>query len=73
MGVNIPDIKRVIQWKIFDLLTLATLVQRIEQAGRDTSILAVAVVFVEKKQILSNDMGKAAADISICPQIGYIE
>lgn len=49
MGVNIPDIKRFIQWKIFDLLTLATLVQRIGQAGRDTSVLAVAVVFVEKK------------------------
>lgn len=52
MGINIPDIKRVIQWKIFDLLTLATLVQRIGRAGRDTGILAVTVVFVEKRHIL---------------------
>lgn len=64
MGINIPDIKRVIQWKIFDLLTLATLVQRIGRAGRDTGILAVTVVFVEKRHILPNDMSKAAADIS---------
>lgn len=64
MGINIPDIKRVIQWKVFDLLTLATLVQCIARAGRDPSIHAIAVVFVEKKQILLNDMSKATADIS---------
>ena len=64
MGVNIPDIKRVIQWKIFDFLTLATLVQCIGRAGRDPNIRAVAVVFVEKKLILPNDMSKATADIS---------
>ena len=64
IGVNIPDIKRVIQWKIFDFLTLATLVQCIRRAGQDPSIRAVTVLFVEKKQILPNDISKVMADIS---------
>lgn len=63
MGVNISNSKHVIQWKIFDLLTLAILVQRIEQAGRDSSIRAIAVIFVEKKQILPSNMSKVMADI----------
>ena len=64
MSVNIPNIKRVIQWKVFDFLTFAILVQCIRQASRDLNICAIAVVFLEKKQILPNDISKATANIS---------
>ncbi len=38
MGVDIPDIKRVIQWTIIDHSTLATVLQRIGRAARRIEI-----------------------------------
>lgn len=66
--MNIPDIERVIQWKIIDHLTLATLIQRIGRAARDITILAVVVVFMEKKHILPKDMTNAAAEVAFARQ-----
>ena len=48
MGVNIPDIKVIIQWKLAEHLTIAALWQRIGRAGRNQSLCAVSVVFVEE-------------------------
>lgn len=52
MGIDIQDVTRVIQWKLSDHLVLATLLQRIGQAGQDASLPAVAIVFVQSKYIL---------------------
>ena len=46
MGVNIPDIKVIIQWKLAEHLTIAALWQRIGRAGRDQSLCAVSVVLL---------------------------
>lgn len=56
MGVNIPNITRVIQWMLSDYLTLAVLMQRIGHAGRKSSIPAVSVVFVEDIHLLPEDV-----------------
>lgn len=64
MGVNIPDIEWVIQWMIYDHLTLATLVQRMGRAERDSKISAVAVLFVEQKQVLPENITGAATEFA---------
>ncbi len=64
MGVDIPDIKRVIQWTIVDHSTLATVLQQIGRAARRIKIQAVAVVFVESKHILPKDMTHAVEEYS---------
>lgn len=64
MGVNIPDIKWVIQWMIYDHLTLATLVQRMGRARRDSKISAVTVLLVEQKQVVPEDMTGAATEFA---------
>lgn len=56
MGVNIQNVARVIQWKIADHLVLAALVQRIGRAGRDKTLPAVAIIFVESKHFLRDDV-----------------
>ena len=62
MGVDIPDIRRVIQWTIVEHSTLATILQQIGHAAQRIEILAVAVVFVESKHILPEDMTNAVED-----------
>lgn len=52
LGVDIPDIQIVVQWKIAKHLTLAGLVQRIGRAGRDPTVKAVAVVMAEQSYFL---------------------
>jgi len=52
MGVDIPDIEVVMQWKISPHLTIATLWQRIGRAGRYPEVKAISVQFVDQKQIL---------------------
>lgn len=64
MGVNISDIKRVVQWKIYQHLTFAAMLQRIGRAGRDTNILAVSIVFVGKKYIMPRQMSAVAKELS---------
>ena len=52
MGVNIPNITRVIQLKLADHLTLAVLMQRIGRAGHKASIPAISMLFVEDIHLL---------------------
>ncbi|THH15915.1 hypothetical protein EUX98_g9385 [Antrodiella citrinella] len=47
MGVDLPDIILVIQWRL--RCTLATLWQRLGRGARDRSLVAVAIIFVEGK------------------------
>ena len=56
MGVNIPDIKIIVQWKLAGQLTIATLWQRIGRAGRDQSLRAISVIFVEERHILPSNV-----------------
>ena len=62
MGVDIPDIRCVIQWTIVKHSTLATIFQQIGRAAQRIEILAVVVVFVESKNILPEDMTNATKD-----------
>jgi len=48
LGVNIPDVVRVIQWGITTLLQSASLFQRAGRAARDKNHLGIAQVYVQK-------------------------
>ena len=48
LGVDFPDILRVIQWDIDGKLTLSILFQRIGRAARDPDYYGVAVIFTPK-------------------------
>ena len=52
MSIDIPDVARAIQWKIYDHLVFASLLQQISRAGRNKTLLAMAIVFVESKHFL---------------------
>jgi len=52
MGVHIPDVHVVIQWRLHPHQTLATLRQRIGRAGRIKTRIAVSVIFVEPRYML---------------------
>lgn len=56
MGINLLNIRRAIQFAICDYITLSKLLQRLGRRERDTSRLAVAIVFVETRQILLDDV-----------------
>ena len=56
MGVDIPDMVHAIQWKICDHLVFASLLQQIGQAGRDKTLLTVAIMFIESKHFLPEDI-----------------
>ena len=47
MGINLPDIHHAISFKISDYIILLELLQRLGRGRRDTSRIAVAIVFVE--------------------------
>jgi hypothetical protein len=47
MGLDIPDIERIIQWKLSEYLTMNCWWQRAGRAGRDPNIWAIAVLFYE--------------------------
>ena len=48
LGVDIPDIERVIQWGITERITLDTLVQRIGRAARKSSLLGLAIIYAPR-------------------------
>ncbi len=56
MDINLPDIRRAIQFGISDYITLPELLQQLGHGGRDASRLVVAIVFVETRQILLDDV-----------------
>ena len=45
MGIDIRDVRRVIQWKATSILNLASYFQRVGRAGRDPSCDSVAIMF----------------------------
>ena len=61
-GVDIPDIRRVIQQTIVKHSTLTTIFQQIGRVAQKIEIMAVAVIFVESKHILPKDMTNAVED-----------
>ena len=64
MRADIPDIRRVIQWTIVKHSTFTTILQQIGRAARRIKILALAVIFVESKHILPENMTNAVEDYS---------
>jgi superfamily II DNA/RNA helicase len=55
MGLHIPDLKVVVQWKLSKLVTMTTLWQRLGQAGRDPRINAISIVFADSHFFLPNE------------------
>ena len=56
MGVDIPDVDVVIQWRLHPHLTLATLWQRIGRAGRLKTRIAVSEIYVEPRYMLPESL-----------------
>ena len=56
MGINIPDIMHVVQFKISDFIALPELLQRLSRGRRDKSRTAMAIVFVSSSQVLLDNM-----------------
>ena len=56
LGINLRDILRSFQWKVSKHLTLPDLLQRLGRAGRDPTLQAVAMVFVNTSQILPDNV-----------------
>jgi len=56
MGVDIPDVDLVIQWRLHPHLTVAYLWQWIGRAGRLKTRIAVAVIFVEPWYMLPESL-----------------
>jgi superfamily II DNA helicase RecQ len=46
LGVNIPDVTRVIQWGVTPLLRTSSLFQRVGRAARDPQYRGIAVIYV---------------------------
>jgi hypothetical protein len=48
MGVDVKDVKKVIQWGVDEKLNLCTLVQRIGRAARTPDMLGVAIIYTPR-------------------------
>ena len=64
MGVNIPTITRVIQWKLADHLIFAVLMQRISPAVRKASILVIFVLFIKDIHLLPENVSTLTKTIT---------
>lgn len=62
MGLNFHNIQCVYQWKLLDFIILPELVQRLGLAGCNTSIMAMAIVFVESQYVLPIDSDLVGTD-----------
>lgn len=54
MGIDIPDIQRVIQWKTPPTLNLSTLWQRFGRCARKSDVQGVAILMVSSSQVVTN-------------------
>lgn len=57
--IDIPDIRRIIQWKIVNHFTLVTIFKQIGHMVQIIEIQVVIVIFVENKYIRPKDMTNA--------------
>ncbi len=56
MNINLPDIRCVVQFKISNYIMLPKLFQRLGRRDRDVFSLAVALIFIDLRQILSTNV-----------------
>lgn len=54
MGVDVPDVSRVIQWTVSRQLNISNFWQRAGRCGRNRNLPGVAVLFYNKTQRISN-------------------
>ncbi|KAI5792996.1 P-loop containing nucleoside triphosphate hydrolase protein [Peziza echinospora] len=55
MGVDIPDVRRVIQWGLYSWVTLLTLWQRLGRGARNPFLRAGGIIFYTKPLIITPD------------------
>lgn len=69
IDINLSDIQRAVQFKISEYISLPELLRRLGCRGRDVSRPAIAIVFVETRQILLDDLntldGSAFKDLRL--------
>lgn len=63
IGINIPNITRVIQWKWSEQLTFTILMQHIGQAERNLRIAAVTILFIEDCYLLPKNVSTLAKNL----------
>jgi superfamily II DNA/RNA helicase len=71
MGVDFPNVKRVIQWQIKPTLTAASLWQRFGRAARNPAVVGVAILYHTKRALIrpSDDaVSRLRADPAEAPQ-----
>ncbi len=56
MGINIPDIMRMVQFKISDFILLLELLQQLGWAGRDKSCTTIIMIFIHPSQVLLDNV-----------------
>jgi hypothetical protein len=55
MGLDVPDIERVVQWRVPQWMTLASWWQRAGRAARDPEYSGVAIIYYEPSHIVPED------------------
>jgi hypothetical protein len=55
MGLDVPDIERVVQWRVPQWMTLASWWQRAGRAARDPEFSGVAIIYYEPSLIVPED------------------
>ena len=51
MGVNIPDIKRAVVWKLYSNITIGSLYQRLGRAGRGSTERVLGLIFLSNSNL----------------------
>lgn len=56
IGINIPNIMRIVQFKVSNFITLTKLLQWLGRGSKDKSRVVITIVFVHSCQVLLNNM-----------------
>jgi superfamily II DNA helicase RecQ len=64
LGVNIPDVTRVIQWGVSPLLSTSSLFQRVGRAACDPQYRGIAVIYVDETIMKGLPLPSECDDIS---------
>ncbi|KAF8438216.1 P-loop containing nucleoside triphosphate hydrolase protein [Kalaharituber pfeilii] len=88
MGVDIPDVVRVVQWGLTSWVNMLTLWQRLGRMGRDPRIQAVGIIFYTKPLLVKatenspfigarlsaeHEDAKQALDMAIASDMGQLK